>query len=170
MLALSLGSNSPFHALPTARTPVRSQYPSAPEQLNFFGSATSRSTIDDMPAWLSQSVWYTKSKRRTLRPSYPLPPVTNAAWFGNSAGAPLEPSASLLMLGRQGLAGPGGHSVRGRPARLARLRTQAKRLSSRRAITILWTSSGPSAIRSARPNRHMAATGVSSVTPSAPRL
>src|SRR6185295_2938743 len=43
-----------------------------------------------------------------------------------------------------------------------------KRFSSRSAITILWTSSGPSAIRSQRPWRHAAASGVSSDIPSAP--
>src|SRR6185437_546539 len=43
-----------------------------------------------------------------------------------------------------------------------------KRFSSRSAITILWTSSGPSAMRSMRPWRHIEATGVSSETPSAP--
>lgn len=47
--------------------------------------------------------------------------------------------------------------------------TQAKRFSSRFAITILCASSGPSAIRSARPCRHIDATGVSSETPRAPR-
>ena len=46
----------------------------------------------------------------------------------------------------------------------------AQRFSSRRAITILCTSSGPSAMRSERPLRHIAATGVSSVTPSAPMV
>ena len=35
-------------------------------------------------------------------------------------------------------------------------------------MTILWTSSGPSAIRSQRPCRHAAASGVSSDIPSAP--
>ena len=35
-------------------------------------------------------------------------------------------------------------------------------------MTILWTSSGPSAIRSQRPWRHIAASGVSSDMPSAP--
>ena len=43
----------------------------------------------------------------------------------------------------------------------------AQRFSSRRAITILWTSSGPSAIRSMRLKRHITASGVSSVIPSA---
>src|SRR3954447_2055698 len=44
----------------------------------------------------------------------------------------------------------------------------AQRLSSRSAMTILWTSSGPSARRSMRRLRHMIASGVSSETPSAP--
>jgi len=45
----------------------------------------------------------------------------------------------------------------------------ANRFSSLFAITILCTSSGPSAMRNARPLRHILATGVSSDTPSAPR-
>ena len=44
----------------------------------------------------------------------------------------------------------------------------AARFSSRRAITILWTSSGPSATRSMRMKRHMPASGVSSDIPSEP--
>ena len=43
-----------------------------------------------------------------------------------------------------------------------------KRFSSRSAITILWTSSGPSAIRSSGPGATCAASGVSSDMPSAP--
>ena len=66
------------------------------------------------------------------------------------------------------------------PARRARLRlgpgavgaglglASAQRLSSRRAMTILWTSSGPSAIRSMRLKRHIQASGVSSDIPSEP--
>ena len=44
----------------------------------------------------------------------------------------------------------------------------AQWLSSRRAITILWTSSGPSATLSMRLNRHIPASGVSSDIPSDP--
>ena len=61
-----------------------------------------------------------------------------------------------------------GGRRRGRRWRSSSASSAAQRLSSRRAITILWTSSGPSATLSMREKRHIPASGVSSDIPSEP--
>ena len=92
--------------------------------------------------------------------------VAAKAAFDDPAGAAAYAASNAAAVARLGSLAAAGSGL---PLPAASVSIAARqRFSSRSAITILCTSSGPSASRSMRRLRHRAASGVSSETPSAP--
>ena len=157
---------------PIARARSASATPSAPAATSRRSTSTSRSAGG---SWRSSS----RASTPATRPASTASPTRASSEFAEiverlagggrrgrappSERAASTASGSGLRRGRvRALGGAGAVGARASSASFA------QRCSSRRAITILWTSSGPSATRSMRLKRHIQASGVSSDIPSAP--